>query len=155
MKSPGGARNAHNRFAPSSQSCSRRNATNMPADPSRWLMRDHGRAKYDREGCRCDICRQANRDYSRRMREQRKARRPEPQTDIPTQGEWRNKAACRQHPLDWWFGDSNETVAIQICRRCPVRTDCLRYSLEFSDLHGIWAGLTQRQRRTLQLRIAK
>ena len=37
--------------------------------------------------------------------------------------------------------------ARRICRGCPVRRECLAYTLEFptSDLHGVWAGLTPRQ----------
>lgn len=40
-------------------------------------------------------------------------------------------------------------VAKSICAVCPVRKECLDYALEFPpwDMHGVWAGLSQRQLR--------
>ena len=40
-------------------------------------------------------------------------------------------------------------VAVSICRRCPVRKDCLDYALQFPpyDMHGVWGGLTPRRLR--------
>ena len=37
--------------------------------------------------------------------------------------------------------------ARKICRSCPVRAECLEYTLGFppGDMHGVWAELTPRQ----------
>lgn len=39
--------------------------------------------------------------------------------------------------------------AIDICRRCDVREACLQWALNH-DEHGIWGGLTERERRKLE-----
>jgi hypothetical protein len=48
-------------------------------------------------------------------------------------------------------GESAEP-ARQICARCPVRQQCLDYALSHGIVHGIWGGLTERNRRTLRTR---
>jgi hypothetical protein len=40
--------------------------------------------------------------------------------------------------------------ARQVCARCPVRRPCLEYALSNRIAYGIWGGLTERERRTLQ-----
>ena len=45
---------------------------------------------------------------------------------------------------------TRETVARQICSQCPVRVDCLAYSLRVSEPLGIWGGLTETERRALR-----
>lgn len=55
---------------------------------------------------------------------------------------WRQKAACRGKPIEWWFPNRHEkTPARQICAGCPVQKPCLDYALEH-DLLGQWAGFT-------------
>jgi hypothetical protein len=41
--------------------------------------------------------------------------------------------------------------ARQICARCPVRQPCLDYALSHAITHGIWGGLTERDRRPLRV----
>jgi hypothetical protein len=43
-------------------------------------------------------------------------------------------------------GESAEP-ARQICAGCPVRQPCLDYALSHAITHGIWGGLTERDRR--------
>lgn len=121
-------------------------------------MREHGRTRYLIDRCRCDICRNANKQHSARYREKLKAERPERTLTIkptPEQGEWRNQAACRNHPISLWFDDEPNRwrQAKAICQICPVRTDCLRYALQFHDMHGIWGGTTVNERRTLRKKL--
>jgi hypothetical protein len=40
--------------------------------------------------------------------------------------------------------------ARQVCARCPVRRPCLEYALSNRITHGIWGGMTERERRPLQ-----
>lgn len=40
--------------------------------------------------------------------------------------------------------------AVSICRTCPIRTECLMYSLEYEP-YGIWGGFTEPQRTLLRL----
>jgi WhiB family redox-sensing transcriptional regulator len=41
--------------------------------------------------------------------------------------------------------------ARQICASCPVRQPCLDYALSHAITHGIWGGLTERDRRALRV----
>jgi WhiB family redox-sensing transcriptional regulator len=64
---------------------------------------------------------------------------------------WLEHAACRGRPTSWWYaGDELSVgVALSICRRCPVRSECLDDALthETSGYRfGIRAGLTANDR---------
>ena len=59
--------------------------------------------------------------------------------------------------MSTFFGEENETDtqligpgvlhrAQQICGMCPVKKQCLKYSLDKHILHGIWAGTSGRTR---------
>jgi Transcription factor WhiB len=48
-------------------------------------------------------------------------------------------------------GESAEP-ARQICGRCPVRQPCLEFALRRGIVHGIWGGLSERNRRALRSR---
>jgi WhiB family transcriptional regulator, redox-sensing transcriptional regulator len=47
-------------------------------------------------------------------------------------------------------GESAEP-ARQVCAGCPVRQPCLEYALSHGITHGIWGGLTERDRRPLRV----
>ena len=44
--------------------------------------------------------------------------------------------------------DSLKAVA-KICDGCPVRKECLEYALDEQIFHGLWAGTTPAQRKTM------
>ena len=72
--------------------------------------------------------------------------------------EWRQRAACLEHPAVLFFGldDSEspaerrlrEEEAKRICLQCAVRRECLKYALDSREPYGIWGGLTEIERRT-------
>ncbi len=65
---------------------------------------------------------------------------------------WRELAACRGADLEVFFpgrGESAES-ARQVCAACPVRQPCLDYAISNRIAHGIWGGLTERERRALR-----
>lgn len=74
---------------------------------------------------------------------------------------WTEDALCAQIDTECFFPDKGGSTrdAKRICRRCPVRRECLEYALamEAGDggVHtsygpfGIYGGLTPKQRRTL------
>lgn len=43
-----------------------------------------------------------------------------------------------------------ERRAKAICQGCVVRDECLEYSIEIAEPHGIWGGLNEHERRALQ-----
>jgi WhiB family transcriptional regulator, redox-sensing transcriptional regulator len=67
---------------------------------------------------------------------------------------WRDLAACRGADLEVFFPGRGETAgpARQVCAACPVRQPCLDYAITNRIVHGIWGGLTGRERRALQSR---
>jgi WhiB family redox-sensing transcriptional regulator len=73
---------------------------------------------------------------------------------VPAPSSWRRryKAACRGADPDLFFPDRGESAepARQVCAQCPVRQPCLEYAISQGIAHGIWGGLTERDRRALR-----
>jgi WhiB family redox-sensing transcriptional regulator len=65
---------------------------------------------------------------------------------------WRELAACRGADLNLFFPERGESAgpARQVCAACPVRQACLDYAISNRITHGIWGGLTERERRALR-----
>lgn len=67
--------------------------------------------------------------------------------------------SCAGKPTHWWFPNfSNRqpvderkqaridaSKAVMICNDCPIRIECLEYSLEWEQF-GIWGGLPEEHR---------
>ena len=72
----------------------------------------------------------------------------------PSLGEWHGRRGlCVGEDPEVFFpyrGDPGPD-AREICAACPVREDCLKYSID-ADEFGIWAGLDQDERRNLRRR---
>lgn len=63
---------------------------------------------------------------------------------------WRDEAACKGKPTEWWFPNQGETasLALAICKRCPVADECREYADTAGERYGVWGGATGRLRRT-------
>ena len=79
-----------------------------------------------------------------------------PATPVPAPAGWREGAACRGTDLEVFFPGRGEPAepARRICAACPVRQPCLDYAIGHGITHGIWGGLTERDRRALRTRQA-
>ncbi|MCF2131684.1 WhiB family transcriptional regulator [Strepomyces sp. STD 3.1] len=63
---------------------------------------------------------------------------------------WGVRAACRTADADRLFVEGTaQKKAKALCTGCPVRTECLAYALDNHIEHGIWGGMTERERRAL------
>jgi WhiB family redox-sensing transcriptional regulator len=66
---------------------------------------------------------------------------------------WQNDAQCAKcaGEVDF-FPARGESVrdAKAVCSVCPVRTECLEFALRHKVAHGVWGGLSERERRTLR-----
>jgi len=85
------------------------------------------------------------------------ARLPRPRSlAVPARfaGRWRELAACRGTGLEVFFPGRGESAgpARRVCAACPVRQACLDYAITNRIVHGVWGGLTERERRALQSR---
>jgi WhiB family redox-sensing transcriptional regulator len=70
-----------------------------------------------------------------------------PFTPLP----WFEQAACATCDPDAWYPAKGAAVkeAKKVCARCPVAAPWLEYALATNQGHGIWGGLSVKQRRAL------
>lgn len=70
--------------------------------------------------------------------------------------DWRTQGACWDSGIDFYPETGGNTHAKQlkaICAGCQVRTECLDEAMArrpTNDEHGVWGGLTARERRNLR-----
>lgn len=67
---------------------------------------------------------------------------------------WAERARCVGTPIDLWYPKEGELVpaeASALCDCCPVRGECLEYSLAH-EAFGVWAGTSMRKREQLRRR---
>jgi WhiB family transcriptional regulator, redox-sensing transcriptional regulator len=76
--------------------------------------------------------------------------------------DWRHIAACRDEDPELFFPIGNTGPALlqieeakSVCRRCPVREECLQFALESGQDAGVWGGLSEDERRALKRRNAR
>lgn len=71
---------------------------------------------------------------------------------------WQDDAACRTEDSELFFPPMHaprrekraaERRAKRYCRSCPVQAECLEAALEAEERHGIWGGMTPRERRRM------
>lgn len=68
---------------------------------------------------------------------------------------WRDQALCVSSRLDpdLWFPEKGRTevarAAKRVCQHCPVLDECRTWALAHPQLaeHGVWGGLTPKERR--------
>ena len=65
---------------------------------------------------------------------------------------WRARALCSGANPELWFavGAVEHKQAKRICSECSVRPECLAYAMDVPVDHGIWGGLTERERRSFR-----
>lgn len=70
---------------------------------------------------------------------------------------WRRKAACLDEDPELFFPNGNTGAALAqteeakaVCRRCPVIHECLEWSLQTVQQHGVWGGMSEEERRNLK-----
>lgn len=68
---------------------------------------------------------------------------------------WDEKARCRGMDPNTFYPGRHSTPAEMreardVCQKCPVRWDCLAYSLINWEKVGIWGGFTEIERRELR-----
>ena len=87
-----------------------------------------------------------NREYS-----------PLPRTTVDGEP-WQALARCRGAGQHYFFAPDREQdrarvererAAKSICAGCPVRSTCLGHALTAHESHGIWGGLSERDRKDL------
>jgi WhiB family transcriptional regulator, redox-sensing transcriptional regulator len=69
---------------------------------------------------------------------------------------WQSRAACLDGDPDLFFPIAPSGPALQqmeqakaVCARCPVRRECLQYALATLQVHGVWGGTNEEERRAV------
>ena len=64
--------------------------------------------------------------------------------------DWRHEARCRNEDPDTLFVQGAQQRDVrEVCKACPVRTECLAHALDNRIRFGVWGGMTERERRAL------
>jgi WhiB family transcriptional regulator, redox-sensing transcriptional regulator len=65
---------------------------------------------------------------------------------------WQSRAACRGLDPELFFPAPGESSrpARAVCTSCPVRAECAEWALFAAEHHGVWGGLTERDRRRIR-----
>ncbi len=70
--------------------------------------------------------------------------------------DWRSQGACLSADPELFFplssaGPSVEQLneAKMVCARCLVKTQCLDFALATRQVHGVWGGTSEEERRPL------
>jgi len=71
---------------------------------------------------------------------------------------WREWAACKGMGSELFFSPdgergvakrTRERAAKAVCDACPVRKPCLAHALASEERHGVWGGLSEKERAAL------
>jgi WhiB family redox-sensing transcriptional regulator len=73
-----------------------------------------------------------------------------PLLEPETPWDWTRLADCQYTDPELFFAEGDGAAeatdqARRVCLGCPVRADCLRHALAEPELHGTWAGLSERE----------
>jgi WhiB family transcriptional regulator, redox-sensing transcriptional regulator len=64
--------------------------------------------------------------------------------------DWRHSARCRDDdPETLFVQGAQQRDAREVCKACPVRTECLAHALDNRIRFGVWGGMTERERKAL------
>lgn len=71
---------------------------------------------------------------------------------------WVQQANCQGVDTNLFFperietggDDSDYAAAREVCRHCPVQSECLEYALRTRQIHGLWGGKSERERRRIR-----
>ncbi|MEI2640465.1 MAG: WhiB family transcriptional regulator [Microthrixaceae bacterium] len=64
---------------------------------------------------------------------------------------WMAAGNCANKSPDFFFPSDGVGVELarQVCETCPVKMQCLEYTLANRIDHGVWGGTSERERRRI------
>lgn len=76
------------------------------------------------------------------------------------EADWRSRGACLSVDPELFFPLSSVgpaagqlSQAKVVCARCPVRAECLDFALATRQVHGVWGGTSEDERRRILAKI--
>ena len=81
---------------------------------------------------------------------ERKYELPQP---VPRPGDWAQHRLCKGMDTAIFYPTRGEPTepAKAICANCPVKAECLDYALTTFQEHGVWGGMSERERRARRM----
>jgi WhiB family redox-sensing transcriptional regulator len=80
-------------------------------------------------------------------------------TAVVHEGDWLAGAACLSADPELFFPVSSAGPSVgqvaeakAVCARCRVRPECLGFALARREVHGVWGGTSEEERRRLRSR---
>lgn len=69
--------------------------------------------------------------------------------------EWIARANCRGVDPELFFPERGASTREPkaVCRECEVRRECLTMAMNTGERHGIWGGMSERERRRLRRKL--
>lgn len=83
--------------------------------------------------------------------------RMSPSHDLYDRYKWLDDAACKDLELGDFFIEAGRAISPEIrevCRRCPVRRECVIHAYQLKLIAGYFGGLSPGQRRSMTLQEA-
>ena len=71
--------------------------------------------------------------------------------DVSDNEGWQSRALCAQTDPEAFFPERGGSTreAKKVCLSCEVRDECGEYAMMNDERHGVWGGLSERERRKL------
>ena len=67
----------------------------------------------------------------------------------PLPEHFRTQSLCYSAPINWFFPSKGAPpIGKKLCTICPVQPECLNYAIDNQINHGLWGGMTERERFT-------
>lgn len=75
---------------------------------------------------------------------------------VYTRPDWHADANCRGLDPELFFPAQGEATRHikAVCRECDVQVECATFALNTGQHHGIWGGLSEKERRQIRRRRA-
>lgn len=65
--------------------------------------------------------------------------------------DWMEHGSCRGGSVEVWFPEQPDfREARRVCRRCPVKDECLDYAMNRPEMFGVWGGTSPTERAELK-----
>ena len=67
----------------------------------------------------------------------------------PLPKHFKTHALCQNAPINWFYPPKGTPpIGKKLCHICPLQPECLTYAINNQINHGLWGGMTERERFT-------
>jgi WhiB family transcriptional regulator, redox-sensing transcriptional regulator len=103
-----------------------------------------------RRGCRCDLCKVANKTYMAEYRERHRKEVDKLADYDEGDTSWVDKAKCKGQDTNIFFPERGDNRLIDkaksFCLNCEVVENCLSYAIRTEQTVGVWGNKSTRER---------